>query len=64
MWKGKMGSRVFKVGFVQATVEFAPFLDEILHFHPGIIQLDLIKMTSFKYKSKKQTIWSLTEKSF
>lgn len=48
-----MGSRLFKVGFVQATVEFAPFLDKILHFHPGIIQLDLINMPCFKYKSKK-----------
>lgn len=48
-----MGSRVFKVGFVYATVEFAPFLDEILHFHPGIIQLDLVNIQCFKYKSEK-----------
>lgn len=47
-----MGSRVFKVGFVQATVVFAAFLDEILHLHPGIIQLDLINVPRFKYKNK------------
>lgn len=58
-----MGSRVFKVGFVQATVEFVAFLDEILHFHPGI-QLDLINIPRFKYKSKKVNNMVSNRKSF